>query len=232
MKTRNAVFLLVVLLAGFVAAGAVAVDNGAARSEPASGSSAACRFERAAGMPSWFIAGAEVNGRFLVVDINNRRLVEISRNGVASELRSALAEFVAGKDIRSLRQGARVDGAASPIVIQLAGSKLLEIDGSLTPRGRTEITTADLRGKPERAVADQKDKNASRQIARLLNWIVTGDGKEVVGYADLSLGDNFQSSPPADWRNGFVRFEVDKPKSFRSRSVFSAKAFFRVTSGP
>lgn len=174
-----------------------AFQSGGARSAPIAGA-AACRYEAAAGIPSWVTSGVFRNEQLLVVDVNKRELVEISRNGVASELQAALGDYVAGSVLR-LRQGAAKDGTR-PIVVEHAGGRLLEIDRSLTPRRKVEMATAGLR-------------SGELQLARLLDWIVTGDGKEVVGYADLSVGD--PNKGPANWRNGFVRFPLDRPESFR-----------------
>lgn len=174
---------------------AFAFQSGGARSAPMKGA-ASCRYESAAGIPSWVTTGAAQNGRFVVVDIPNRKLVDISRTAVAEESESALADSVAGSVVR-IRQAA--NGAASyPFVVELTGGRLLEVDRSLTPRRKVEMATAGL-------------QSNGTQLANLLDWVVVGNG-EVFGYADLSAGD---AGKRANWRNGFVRFNPQRPESFR-----------------
>ena len=201
MKRYSPVLFILVL---FSCAASLTFPLEAGDARPAfTGGSAACRTEVAAGVPLWFTTGAEVAGRFLVVDVNRRQLVEISRNGVADELRAAVGDFVAGKDITRIRQGTKIDKAAPPVVLEFAGGRLLEIDNSLTPRRKAGM------------VGTRDRKSGNIEIGRLHDWILTGDGKEVFGYGDLVIGAISENPPPAAWRNGYVRFNLGSQESFR-----------------
>lgn len=201
---RRHLLSLILVLCLCSANHAVAFQVGGARSAPIK-ESASCRYEAAAGIPSWVTTGAAQNGRFLVVDVHKRKLVDISRSAIANESTSALADFVEGSVLR-IRQGARQAGAASSsIMVELAGGRLLEVDRALTPRRKIEMATAGL-------------QSNGTQLANLLDWIVLGNG-DIFGYADLSAGDTARR---ANWRNGFVRFNPQSPESFR---VFSESLF-------
>lgn len=155
--------------------------------------------------------------RYLVVDVGEQKLVEISQTAVGSEFDSALGDFLSNYDVTRVREGAKSGGAAQ-ILVELAGGKLMEVDRSSMPRRRPEMVQAGLKG------SDQKDKLT---LAMLRDWIVTADGKDVVGYADLSLGD--ADFGPAMWRNGFVRFSLQSPKEFRAVGVTPFPGDVRVS---
>jgi hypothetical protein len=204
MKRLSAIPALAVSFLGLIAFSAPAMTPDVVRPAPTQGGPA-CRMEPAVGMPSWVTSGVEVDGRFLVVDVNNRQLVEISPNGVASNLRSALGNFVAGKNIARIMQGGKSGSAPPPIVLEFPGGNLLDVDRALVPRRKAEMMTAGR---------TTTTKSGNLQIVMLHNWTVTGDGKEVVGYADLSIDDPM-TAPIAKRRNGFVRFALDDSNSFQ-----------------
>jgi hypothetical protein len=202
MKRLILILALMVSSLGLIAFSAPAMTPAdVARSAPTQ-RPAVCRPEPAVGMPSWVTSGVEMDGRFLVVDVNNRQLVEISTDGIASNLRSALGSFVAGKNVARILQGGKVGAAPPSIVLEFAGGNLLDIDRALVPRRKTEMMTSG------------RTTGSDKRIVMLHNWTVTGDGKEAFGYADLSIGDPM-TAPIAKRRNGFVRFALDGSKSFQ-----------------
>ena len=159
---------------------------------------AVCRYEAAVGLPSWITTGIWNNGKLLVVDVVNRKLVQISRRGVPEELRTALGELLAGTGMTRIWPGLQgKDGQPQPIV-EFAGGKLLSLDRSLAPRRKIEMSTTELR-------------SGDRQLTNLIDWVLSGDGKDVIGYADLT-------GPVQEgryrWKNAFVRFNLDRPDSF------------------
>jgi hypothetical protein len=159
---------------------------------------AVCRNETAVGLPSWITTGVWGDSRLLVVDVIERKLVEISRRGVAEDVRAAIGEYLAGRSITRIRPGvpSKKDMRPQPI-IEFAGGKLLDLDWSLTPRRSFEMSTTKLR-------------SGDRQVIDLVDWILSGDGKEIIGYAEL---EGPVKEGRHRWKNAFVRFPLDSPDS-------------------
>jgi hypothetical protein len=187
----------------FVLAAAIstvfALQPGGPRSGPGK-AGGSCRYETAVGFPSWVTSGVWSHDRLLIVDVVNRKLFEVSKNGVAYESQSAIGAYLAGSNITRIRSGAPgADRAAAPITVEFAGGKLLDLDRSLAPRRRTEMATDTL-----------QSGDGNYKIDVLIDWVPTGDGKQVVGYADIEgPEEGFRR-----WRNGFVRFDLENPSRF------------------
>jgi len=214
MKRRH-LLRFPMLFAFLVASPVFAFQVGGARSAPENGP-VACRFTAAAGIPSWVTSGVGQDGRFLLVNVHKRDLVELSRTGVAEESRTALGDLFSGS-ITRIRQGASKVGDAPPILLELAGGRLFEVDRSLVPRRRIEMATVGL-------------QSQGMHLEMLLDWIPMGNG-QVFGYADLSAGDSLNR---ANWRNGFVRFDPSRPESFQviSESLYPGEERISILAYP
>jgi hypothetical protein len=192
MKIRHSLILLLLLVGTAAAAGAFQP----APAMPAS-NAAVCHLETAVGLPSWITTGVWTD-KLLVVDVIERKLVEISQQGVADKVRSAIGEYLADSSITRIRPGvADSRGQAQPLV-EFAGGKLLNLDRSLAPGRKAEALATNL-------------QSGDRKLINLIDWVLSGDGKDVIGYADLEGPQEGRYR----WMNAFVRFSLDKPDSFR-----------------
>jgi len=193
MKLRHYLTFFLVLLALGVLGAA-----GALKSALAMPAGNACRLETAVGLPSWITTGVWNNNQLLVVDVIGRKLVEISRQGMADKVRAAIGEYVAGESVTRIRPGVAGSGGQAQPLLEFAGGRLLNLDRSLTPRTKIEMPTTELR-------------SGDRKLINLIDWVLSGDGKQVIGYADLE-------GPPQDgryrYKNAFVRFSLERPESF------------------
>jgi hypothetical protein len=169
------------------------------RAQAASASGAGmCRHEAAVGVPSWVTTGTWRNDKLLVVDVAGRKLVQISDRGVATEMRSALAGYLQAFGPTRIREAQSQNGDRA-FMVEVAGGKVVDVDRNLTPQRKMELATTTM-GMQSEAGQDS--------IAMLLDW--TQAGKDVIGYADIQGPGQGRAS----WKNGFVRFKADQPKSF------------------
>lgn len=170
---------------------------GGTRAQAASASDM-CRREVAVGVPTWVTTGAWRNDKLLVVSAADRRLVQISDQGVASELRTALADYLQPFGPTRIRDGQpRGQGENRGFLVEVAGGRLVDIDRNLTPQRKIELATTSLRS-----------EGGENRIAMLLDWIWAQD--DIIGYADIQGPGQGRGS----WKNGFVRFKAQQPQSF------------------
>lgn len=158
----------------------------------------ACRYETAIGLPGWITTGVWNEERLVVVDVLKRKLVEISPRGLPKGIPSALGAHLEGKSPTRIRLGPPAKDGQSHFVVESVGGKLVEIDRSLAPRRRYEMSTTNL-------------QSGNRKLTHLIDWVLSGDGKEVLGYADIEATDE---EGVDRWKNAFVRFPLDRPRSF------------------
>lgn len=204
MKQANLISLVLAFLL-VIAIGVVSAFQSAnPRSAPKKAD--VCRYKPAVGFPAWVTSGVWSHGRVLLVDVINRKLFEVSGNGVAYESHSAIGAFLSGSNITRIRSAAsRNTETDAPVTVEFAGGKLLDLDRSLAPKRRIEMATS---------TRSSSDGEEEYKIGVLFDWTPTDDGTQVVGYADISKGPEEEVR---SWRNGFVRFDLDskgKPSSF------------------
>lgn len=165
-----------------------------ANSQPAV---AGCRLERAIGVPFWVTTGSWQGDNLVVVNVVGRKLTQISRTGTASDLRTALGDYLQAFSPLRIRDGRRTGGDRS-FLIQVESGILIDVDRNLTPRRQLGLATAGLRS-ADGSLIDSK---------MLIDWVWAGD--QIIGYADIQGPGEGRES----WKNGFVRFDADQPKSF------------------
>jgi hypothetical protein len=159
-----------------------------------------CRTEEAANLPSWVVEGAWDRGALVLADVLHQRLVRVSKGGVSLEQRdqAALEEYLMDLGPVGIRKGTMSPGDPSQTLIELANGSLVPLDRNFLPRPRVNLATARLRNGED-----------TLKPTFLFDWVLV-EG-EIVGYGDI------EGPGPSiyRWKNGFVRYNLNDPTSFR-----------------